>query len=221
MSNNDENETIYVVANNICRFSVDIPDKRGVVMKSVSGFLRTPILKTTDYLIYKNIDKDEITYNPSYDIYVQMDQSSIASMFSTFIELDESTNQYKYKYDIIDCSTRMKYVLGISKLPAEKGQIQQTYFYGNGPNFFVVTCDNMPGSGTIQPNVYVLNSPFVIEDGPGYDGNNFTNLCFRIQGLYGEDVEIEDDLLWQFEIVKIDDKDTDKNPFFRLSNQYK
>ena len=215
---NAKSENVFVVANNVCKFSIDVPDDHMIMVKSISGILRTPVvLKDEDYVDYINIDDKVVREQPAQDVYSQMTEESILSMFSNLVAYDDKKNQYYYPHAIQDCSTRMKYVLGIAKLPIDKGEQVHSCLYGNGPSFFMVTCDNLYGSGTIMPNVYMLNSPFQLP-GPGFSGNNLTDLCFRIRGLYGEEVKIEDDLLWEFELIQ---SSQDYKKFFRLNMQYK
>lgn len=209
-------QNAYIISNNICHVNIDVTEDVDIVIKSISGILRTPVLKKGDYYVYEN-DAGELKKEECRDnIYTQLMSFIIQSMFQDILEYDSTTNLYTYKHTIVECSTRFKYILGISKLPVKKGERTQTQPFGNGPSFMAVTCDRLKGSGVLSPNVYAVDSVFQLQ-GPGFSGNDLRDLTFRIVGLYGEDIEIEDDLLWEFGITK---KSENQNKHLWFENQY-
>ena len=206
----------FIISNNTCEISIETEEEMDIMIKSIQGNLVTPVLKTSDYCIIIDENGKEVKYPARININTQLTNESILALFQDLLEKEVSTNLIKYKRDIIDCTPRFKYVLGISKCPVKKGEYTQTVIFGNGPSFMCVTCDQLTGSGCIMPNVYALNGLFQLQ-GPGFTGNDLRNITFRIKGLYGEDVEINDDLLWQLELCKHSD---DKNDQLRFTNQY-
>ena len=207
----------FIVSNNICEVSIETEEEMDISIRSIQGNLVTPVLKkNVDYVTIIDTNGKKRNYPPPMDYYTQLTEDSILSIFEDLLEKDKSTNLVKYKCDILYATPRFKYVLGISKCPVKKGDYTQTVLFGNGPSFMCVTCDQLTGSGCIMPNVYALNGLFQLQ-GPGFTGNDLRNIVFRIKGLYGEDIEINDDLLWSFELSKHSD---DKNDQLRFSNQY-
>lgn len=209
-------QNCYVVANNICEINIDVSEEYDIVITSIQGIYRTPILKTEDYVIYESNTGTQ-KYTATRDIYESLTTDTILAMFSTLLEQDKNTNLIKYKYDITYCTNRFKYLLGISKFPVRKGEYTQSMPFGNGPPFLNVDCDKLAGCGVINANMFTVNSVFSLQ-GPGYTGSDLTNLVFKIKGLYNEDVIIEDELLWSFTLCK---HSTNQNSTFRFSNQYR
>ena len=210
-------QNVYIVANHICKVNIDINDDYDIVVKSISGTFRTPVFKKGDYIKYIGDNGTIQTFTIGIDSYTQLINSSIESMFSLFLAYNESMNQWTYKVTITDCSTRLQYILGISKFPAKEGEVTQSVPFGNGPSYLCVTCDKLTGSGVIMPNVYMIDNVFQIQ-GPGFSGNDFHNLTFTIRGLYNEVVEMDSDLLWHFELSK---SEKSQNRHFRFTNQYR
>ena len=213
-------EMVYIVANHICEVNIDVEGNHALVLKSVSGVLRTPVLKKGDYFKYKQFDQIK-PYEQKRDIYTQLQPASIASLFSQYIDYDKSRNKFKYKHDIIECSTRFKYVLGISNLPVKAGDYSDSIPFGNGPSYLVLSCDNMPSCGNIYPNMFSLNQLFTLSDGPGWCDYDMRHIQFSIRGLYNELVEIDSDLLWTFELYPYSDDKNGKNKSTRFRNEFK
>ena len=209
-------QNAYIVADNVCEVNIDVNQETDIKVASITGVFRINVLKKGDYFKYIQDGKEQ-TYTMSEDINTSLLTDSIIVLFGTYLSYEPTTNQYKYKVDITECSTRFKYVFGITKLPVKANQVTQTMPFGNGPTFLTVVCDKLKGSGVITPNVYAVDSIFNLE-GPGFSGNDLRNLTFRIVGLYGEDVEIADDLLWTFQIG---DTPENYNKFNRFWNKYR
>lgn len=215
-----KSEMVYIISNHICEVNIDVEGDHILMLKSVSGILRTPVLKAGDYFNY--IKFDEVKHEErKTDLYTQMDPAGISSIYSSFIDYDAARNKFKYKRDIIECSTRFKYVLGISKLPVKAGDYSDSIPFGNGPSYFILSCDKLTSSGTMYPNMFSINQLFTLCDGPGWGGDDMRHVQFSIRGLYNELVEIDSDLLWTFELTPYKDDGDKKNRTVRFTNEFK
>ena len=138
---------------------------------------------------------------------------------------------YKFPKPITDCSNRVKHLLGIINLPATKSQVPPSVI---GPRFVLIKCNqintpmrfanqlikvddeqqkkkrNYPSVqniGSINFNSNGLNQ-LVVLNGASFTApaNEICDLEFRIVDIYGDDIQLDSDFLWTFQLNKISDE---------------
>ena len=222
-------EDIYIVAGNTCDVNLDVEGDYILSCVSITGRLAIACVdSSTDYVKYIS---DESTgtileKKPSMTVRYTVTASLIPTI-SRFMIKKKDDGLYYYQYEITDASPRMKYLLGIKNLPAKANSVVQAYPSVNGPTFFQVVCDKLSGCGTVTANQFSINNMFQIS-GPSYVGD-MSNVSFAIRGVYDEDIEFGEDLLWHFQLKKVPplkqgkDKskpDRQKNVDMRMELQY-
>ena len=203
-------EDIYIVAGNTCEVNLDVEGEYILHCVSITGRLAiTTVDASKDYIKYMFTDTSEAEVKAAITCRSTVSSALIGVITNRVCSKNTTDNLFYYNYDITDCSNNMKYLLGIKNLPAEKGTTFQAQPSLNGPTFFQVVCDKLAGCGVLTCNSFIVNSMFELS-GPSYVGD-MTNVVFAIRGIYDEDIEFDDDLLWHFQLEKLPSQKPGKN----------
>ena len=213
-------EDIYIVSGSTCQVNVDVEGDYILSCVAISGRLAiTTVDAETDYIKYlytsSSGDVIEREIRPAITVRTTVSAAMIEMITRRICYKSSVDGLYYYKYAITDCSYPLRYLLGIRDLPTKAGEQFQAYPSFNGPTFFQVVCEKLAGCGLVVPNNFIVGSTFQFQ-GPSYIGD-ITNVSFSIKGIYDEIIDIDDDLLWQFQLRPLK-KDKDKKRKAQMKN---
>ena len=195
-------EDIYIVAGGTCEVNLDVEGEYILTCVSITGRLAITIMDTTDYVKYKTSSTSSTVNEKNMNVTINSTiTSTLIPLLTRSVCEKKDDGLLYYKYEITDCSDRLKYILGIRSLPTTADEVFQTSPSFNGPTFFQVVCDKLSGCGTVTANSYSVNNMFQLS-GPSYIGD-MSKVTFSIRGIYDEVIEFNEDLLWQFQLTKL------------------
>ena len=218
-------EDIYIVAGGTCEVNLDVEGEYMLSCVSITGRLAITIMDTTDYVKYKTSSTSSTVTSKNMVLTVNSTiTSTLIPLLTRSVCEKKDDGLLYYKFDITDCSDRLKYILGIKSLPTTADDVFQTSPSLNGPTFFQVVCDKLSGCGTVTANSYSVNNMFQLS-GPSYIGD-MSKVIFSIRGVYDEDIEFNEDLLWHFQLTKLPpskpgEKSSYQNTNIRIMRQYR
>jgi hypothetical protein len=214
---------INILADEYCKFRVDVTQKYRLQLLNVLGMYSVDILDEDDYVVYQGA-KIALTNFPIVNPYnldiLKLINDSVGQPVLTY---DPDDDSYNDPFD--DMSIHVRYLLGkygeriMPDGTVDKGKGKP---FNMGSPFIFVISDNAispmmyvwqqdgedPYARTknivsINLNSFQSNCPFSLQGNEFILDTSFTgDLTFKIVGLLGEDIKINNNVLWQFALMK-------------------
>jgi hypothetical protein len=203
---------INILADDYCELRIDLEEKYKLQLLNVLGMYSVNILDQDDYVVYQGQEftlTDLPITNPYNLDILKLINDAVGQPVLVY---DPNDDSYNDPFD--DMSTHVKYLLGKY---GDKGRP-----FNMGSPYLFIVCNNaitpmmyvwqMPGEDpyahtknivSINLNSFQYNCPFSLQGTELILDTSFTgSLSFKIIGLLGEDVVMNNNVLWQFALMK-------------------
>lgn len=220
---------INIISNSHCELMVDVVGYYQLTLISVAGLFNTSILNEDDYLEF---DNEKIEFEEFVNITPQIFADYVNAKYheigntDDLLEYNDSTTKFIFNKQIIACSDRVKYMLGIRSFPANKSE-QATAF--NNSQYIFIKSNNLSSPmryswqtrpkdknilqtkyATVQNIVSVNLNTFTVGFPFSLAGNTYTvdesllkYISFDITDIYGNEIIFQNDIVWTFTLEKL------------------
>lgn len=231
---------INIISNNKCCLKLDVLGNYQLSLNSVTGMFNIVLLNSDDYIAFSQ--REKIT---GFDEYTTMDYTTLTELINSFedgiLTFNTANNKYSFKYEITDCSIRLKYLLGIKSFPATSSQTMPSFI--GSPYLFIKTSDlsslmryswqtSPKNKGpyayiqnivSINLNTFTVAYPFSLVGSVfNVDESLLHEINFTITGLYDEEIEFANDIIYNFTLTStgnIEDNNYESNESSNKSNE--
>ena len=175
-----------------------------LVIQSVQGDFNCLNIEVNDYILFENDLQYESTENSIVTV-----QKFIKKVNTTLGEdiLTMQNNLINSIYTIKECSTRIRYLLGLDNsliptyIPSNKGSPFIVIDTNLSTGLYLQTSNNKAQSGSIASitaNMFYTNSPFSLDSFQmlKVSYNTLTKLIFQIKGIHDEILNFKSPIKW-------------------------
>lgn len=207
---------INIISNNKCCVKLDVLGNYQLSLNSVNGMFNIVLLNSDDYIAFSDRPKID-----GFDEYTTIDYTMLSEIINNeepdMLTYNTANNKFYFKHEIVDCSTRLKYLLGIKSFPATCSQTMPSFI--GSPYLFVKTNDlsslmryswqtapiNKGSYAYIQNivsinlNTFTIAYPFSLVGSVfNVDESLLHEVNFTITGLYDEEILFTNDIIYNF-----------------------
>ena len=216
---------INIITNNKCCLKIDVIGNYQLSLNSVSGMFNIVLLNSDDYLTVNNLtingfDEFNTIDAPTIETLINEKYQELTQTTDDLITFNMYNNKFTFSQPITDCSTRMKYLLGIKSFPSSMSDVVASFI--GSPYLFIYTTElsslmryswqTMPEPQdnyatiknivSINLNTFTTGYPFsLVGSSFVVDESLLKEVNFVITGLYDEEIIFTNDIIYTFTLT--------------------